>query len=264
AAALDQLTASVKSAAEHAKSVDASVAKARSEAEKNGEIVASAVSAMGEIEDSSKQITQVISVIDDIAFQTNLLALNAGVEAARAGESGKGFAVVASEVRALAQRSADAAKEISALIENSSRHVSQGTQLVGNAGEALTEIITQVNDISSMISQIATSAEEQAIGLNEINLGVNQLDQATQQNAAMVQDSIKRGDTLASATDRLNTLIRHFQVSSQVVKPIQMVEPSDALTNAIAQTHTKASATPTPMKKAVASAGSAQPDWEDF
>ncbi len=264
AAALDQLTASVKSAAEHAKSVDASVAKARSEAEKNGEIVASAVSAMGEIEESSQQITQVIGVIDDIAFQTNLLALNAGVEAARAGESGKGFAVVASEVRALAQRSADAAKEISGLIENSSRHVAQGTQLVGNAGEALTEIITQVNDISSMTSQIATSAEEQAIGLNEINLGVNQLDQATQQNAAMVQDSIKRGDTLASATDRLNTLIRHFQVSSQVVAPIQMAEPSDALTEAIAQTHTDAAPAPPPMKKAVVSAGAAQPDWEDF
>jgi methyl-accepting chemotaxis protein len=136
AAALDQLTASVKCAAEHTKSVDLSVNKARTEATKNGEIVAQAVAAMTAIAQSSHQITQVISVIDDIAFQTNLLALNAGVEAARAGDSGRGFAVVASEVRALAQRSADAAKEISGLIANSSRHVKKGTQLVGNAGDA--------------------------------------------------------------------------------------------------------------------------------
>ena len=212
AAALDQLTASVRSAAEHAKAVDTSVIKARSEATKNGEIVAQAVSAMNEIEQSSNQITQVISVIDDIAFQTNLLALNAGVEAARAGESGKGFAVVASEVRALAQRSAEAAKEISELIANSSKHVTQGTQLVGSAGAALSEIISQVNEISSMTSEIATSAEEQAIGLSEINIGVNQLDQVTQQNAAMVQESMTRGDTLGHEIDQLSTMITQFKV----------------------------------------------------
>lgn len=212
AAALDELTASVKSAAEHAKSVDSSVIRARTEATKNGEIVAQAVAAMSAIEQSSKQISQVIGVIDDIAFQTNLLALNAGVEAARAGESGRGFAVVASEVRALAQRSAEAAKEISGLIANSSRHVEQGTELVGNAGEALGEIITQVNDISSMTSQIATSAEEQAIGLSEINIGVNQLDQVTQQNAAMVQDQIMRGDMLSAETQKLSNLIKQFRI----------------------------------------------------
>lgn len=213
AAALDELTASVRSAAEHAKSVDDSVARARAEATRNGEIVADAVSAMGKIEHSSKQITQVIGVIDDIAFQTNLLALNAGVEAARAGESGRGFAVVASEVRALAQRSAEAAKEISGLIANSSQHVEQGTQLVGNAGEALSVIISQVNDISAMTSQIATSAQEQAIGLSEINIGVNQLDKVTQQNAAMVQDSILRGDALSAEADNLSELIGTFRVS---------------------------------------------------
>ena len=200
AAALDELTASVRSAAEHAKSVDISVNRARTEATKNGEIVAQAVAAMAAIEQSSNQITQVIGVIDDIAFQTNLLALNAGVEAARAGDSGRGFAVVASEVRALTQRSAEAAKEISGLIANSSRHVKQGTQLVGSAGEALSEIITQVNDIANMTSQIATSAEEQSIGLSEIIIGVNQLDQVTQQNAAMVQQSMSRGTTLTQAT----------------------------------------------------------------
>ncbi|PJI92109.1 methyl-accepting chemotaxis protein [Yoonia maricola] len=264
AAALDQLTASVKSAAEHAKAVDSSVTRARAEATRNGDIVARAVSAMGEIEESSKQISQVIGVIDDIAFQTNLLALNAGVEAARAGESGKGFAVVASEVRALAQRSADAAKEISGLIENSSRHVAQGTQLVGDAGEALSEIITQVNDISAMTSQIATSAEEQAIGLSEINTGVNQLDQATQQNAAMVEDSIKRGDTLASATERLNGLIRHFKTSAGSTAPLAAVDEPDALTKAIAKTHIKPTLHSPQPKLAAISPGGAQPNWEEF
>lgn len=259
AAALDQLTASVRSAAEHAKSVDTSVTKARTEAAKNGEIVAQAVSAMSAIEHSSKQITQVISVIDDIAFQTNLLALNAGVEAARAGESGKGFAVVASEVRALAQRSADAAKEIAGLIENSSRHVAQGTQLVGHAGDALSEIITQVNDIASMTSQIATSAEEQAIGLSEINVGVNQLDQVTQQNAAMVQESITRGDALATETSKLNALIGKFKMTSQRMTPAVPSDTADALRDAIARTHKPANTMSRP-----ASNVAAEPAWQDF
>lgn len=223
AAALDELTASVRSAAEHAKSVDTSVMKAREGAQKNGEVVSQAVAAMGEIETSSAQITRVIGVIDDIAFQTNLLALNAGVEAARAGESGKGFAVVASEVRALAQRSAEAAKEISALIANSSRHVQHGTALVGNAGEALQDIITQVNAIADMTGQIAASAEEQATGLSEINIGVTQLDQVTQKNAAMVHESLTRGQGLESESARLGQLIGRFRVtpprSEQAVPP---------------------------------------------
>jgi methyl-accepting chemotaxis protein len=265
AAALDELTASVKSAAEHAKAVDASVNRARTEATKNGEIVAQAVSAMSEIEQSSNQITQVIGVIDDIAFQTNLLALNAGVEAARAGESGKGFAVVASEVRALAQRSADAAKEISGLIANSSRHVQQGTQLVGNAGEALTEIITQVNDIANMTSQIATSAEEQSIGLSEINIGVNQLDQVTQQNAAMVQESMSRGASLATETNKLSRLIQQFRISSAQSATAGFMDLAADLEHAITDTH-HAPDRPTQMSpKRVASAGpSDQTVWENF
>lgn len=262
AAALDQLTASVRSAAEHAKAVDTSVDKARTEASRNGEIVAKAVSAMEEIEASSKQISQVISVIDDIAFQTNLLALNAGVEAARAGEFGKGFAVVASEVRALAQRSAEAAKEISGLIENSSRHVAQGTQLVGNAGEALSEIITQVNDISSMTSQIATSAEEQAIGLSEINIGVNQLDQVTQQNAAMVQESMTRGDALSNETNKLSALIAKFKITrprnAAASHPNRQLEEAIAQTNHAGERVTSAQ----PVRKT----GTAGTDsiWQDF
>lgn len=259
AAALDQLTASVRSAAEHAKSVDTSVTKARAEAAKNGEIVSQAVSAMRAIEQSSQQITQVISVIDDIAFQTNLLALNAGVEAARAGESGRGFAVVASEVRALAQRSADAAKEIAGLIENSSRHVAQGTQLVGHAGDALSEIITQVNEIATMTSQIATSAEEQAIGLSEINVGVNQLDQVTQKNAAMVQDAITRGDVLATETSNLKDLIGKFKMTSTRATPAVPYDAANALRDAIARTHM-----PTAGKPHMTAHAAAQPAWEDF
>ena len=264
AAALDELTASVRPAAEHAKAVDLSVNKARTEATKNGEIVAQAVSAMSEIEQSSNQITQVIGVIDDIAFQTNLLALNAGVEAARAGESGRGFAVVASEVRALAQRSADAAKEISGLIANSSRHVKQGTQLVGNAGEALTEIITQVNDISNMTSQIATSAEEQAIGLSEINIGVNQLDQVTQQNAAMVQESMSRGTSLAAETNKLTTLIQQFNIAPTQKAQVAFADTTAQLEHAISDTHQVRTQRPA-LPKRIATAGkSDQSVWEDF
>ena len=264
AAALDELTASVRSAAEHAKAVDTSVIRARSEATKNGEIVAQAVEAMNEIEDSSKQITQVISVIDDIAFQTNLLALNAGVEAARAGESGKGFAVVASEVRALAQRSAEAAKEISELIANSSRHVSKGTQLVGNAGDALSEIIAQVNDISSMTSQIATSAEEQAIGLSEINIGVNQLDQVTQQNAAMVQESMSRGDALVIETGNLDKLIGSFKIGNAAGQTRLAPPASAPLEHAIAQTQANPPEKTAVSASSVAGGAGADTIWEDF
>lgn len=264
AAALDELTASIRSAAEHTKSVDTSVKKARSEATKNGEIVAQAVNAMDEIEESSKQITQVIGVIDDIAFQTNLLALNAGVEAARAGDSGKGFAVVASEVRALAQRSAEAAKEISALIANSTRHVQQGTQLVGNAGEALSEIIAQVDAIALMTTEIATSAEEQSIGLSEINIGVNQLDQATQQNAAMVQESMSRGDALAQETSKLHDLVRQFRVSqgSRAIAP-----PTDRITtleDAITSTHVGKTTLPTSQPRTAGKGNASPAMWEDF
>ena len=264
AAALDELTASVRSAAEHAKSVDSSVKKARAEATKNGEIVAQAVSAMDEIKQSSKQITQVIGVIDDIAFQTNLLALNAGVEAARAGESGKGFAVVASEVRALAQRSAEAAKEISTLIANSSRHVQQGTQLVGNAGEALSEIITQVDDIASMTSEIATSAEEQSIGLSEINIGVNQLDQVTQQNAAMVQDSMSRGDALALETEKLGSLLRKFEISASQAIPPNIQNQAANLETAIANTHVDELDNYKPIRQTPHTGNAAEAIWEDF
>jgi methyl-accepting chemotaxis protein len=269
AAALDELTASVKQAADHAKSVDASVGKARHEAQRNGEVVAQAVSPMSEIEQSASKIARVIGVIDDIAFQTNLLALNAGVEAARAGESGRGFAVVASEVRALAQRSAEAAKEISALIANSSRHVEQGTALVGHAGEALGEIITQVNDIAQMTSQIAASAAEQATGLSEINIGVNQLDQVTQQNAAMVQDSLSRGEDLATETARLGSLMNRFAITGSGFSTQSSAIMSDTLARAIEGTVKKnlppsSKSAPEPTRPTKATGTEGKSFWEDF
>jgi methyl-accepting chemotaxis protein len=189
AAAIDQLTASVRSASELSALASKMVADAKQSAEKSGVVVRDAVKAMDEIADSSSKISKITSVIDEIAFQTNLLALNAGVEAARAGEAGRGFAVVASEVRALAQRSSEAAREIAELISASSSQVTRGVGLVGQAGRALEAIDGAVSEIHLRVTEIATSSREQATGLAEINLAVNQLDQVTQQNAAMFEET---------------------------------------------------------------------------
>jgi methyl-accepting chemotaxis protein len=190
--------------ATHARHV---VSTAKSDAEKGGGVVRQAISAMSGIEQSSRQIGQIIGVIDEIAFQTNLLALNAGVEAARAGDAGRGFAVVASEVRALAQRSAEAAKEIKSLISTSRSQVEQGVDLVAETGKALERIFAQVAEIDAIVSEIATSAQDQASGLQEVNTDVNQMDQVTQQNAAMVEESTAASHTLSLETEELTLLI---------------------------------------------------------
>jgi methyl-accepting chemotaxis protein len=210
-AALDQMTGSVRATASAARNVEAIVTKARSEADLSAEIVRKSVAAMQEIEGSSGQITQIIGVIDDIAFQTNLLALNAGVEAARAGEAGKGFAVVASEVRALAQRSSQAAKEIKALIATSSQQVESGVAQVGLTGDTLARIVTRVQEIATLVSEIAAAASEQATGLNEINTGMTQLDAVTQQNAGMVSQSETACSTMAAEATALQELIGLFR-----------------------------------------------------
>ncbi|ARE42255.1 Methyl-accepting chemotaxis protein I (serine chemoreceptor protein) [Rhodovulum sp. P5] len=212
AAALDELTTSVKTTADSAAKVEHVVRGARGDAEQSGEVVKQAVGAMSEIKDSSDGISQIIGVIDDIAFQTNLLALNAGVEAARAGEAGRGFAVVASEVRALAQRSSEAAREIKDLIDRSSSQVASGVGLVNRTGEALTDIVSRVTQISDMVSEIAVNAQEQSVGLGEINVGVTQLDQVTQQNAAMVEEATAAAATLRQETERLEHLISRFRL----------------------------------------------------
>jgi len=170
-----------------------------------------AVGAMHEIEQSARKIAQIIGVIDEIAFQTNLLALNAGVEAARAGDAGRGFAVVASEVRALAQRSASAAKEIKALISTSTDQVSVGVQLVGQTGQALDRIVTTIAEIHKLVADIATTAKEQASGLHEVNSAIDQMDQVTQQNASMVEESTAASFGLASESQQLAGLIARFK-----------------------------------------------------
>jgi len=213
AAALDEITATVNRTADGARQASRVVQTARNEAEASGAVVSDAVAAMTAIEQSSNQIGAIIGVIDEIAFQTNLLALNAGVEAARAGDAGRGFAVVASEVRALAQRSADAAKEIKTLITASGRQVEQGVALVGQTGQALGRIVAEVAEIDGLMSEISASAQEQATGLQQVNTAVNQMDQVTQQNAAMVEESTAASHSLAQEADVLAASVARFKVA---------------------------------------------------
>ncbi len=213
-AALDELTVAVRQTADGAKEASQRVSAVSNEATRSDAVVAQAIDAMSGIEQSSDEITKIISVIDEIAFQTNLLALNAGVEAARAGESGKGFAVVAQEVRELAQRSANAAKEIKDQISRSSGQVQNGVRLVGEAGEALKRISSQVKAASDEVSKIAHSAAEQDTTLRSISSSLNQLDAATQRNAAMAEETTASAETLAADTDELLGLIRSFKVGN--------------------------------------------------
>lgn len=217
AATLDQITATVKNTAQGATHAQEVVSSAKSDADASGEVVRQAIAAMGGIETSSRQIGQIIGVIDEIAFQTNLLALNAGVEAARAGDAGRGFAVVASEVRALAQRSAEAAKEIKGLISASTAQVTQGVELVGATGKALGRIVAQVAEIDLVVSKIAHSAQEQASALHQVNTALNQMDQVTQQNAAMVEQTTAAAHSLDQQSEELARLIGRFQLGNEAM-----------------------------------------------
>jgi len=212
AAALEQITATVVRSAENAFEAGDVVKAARTEAVEGQAVVGRAVTAMGEIERSSNEIGNIIGVIDEIAFQTNLLALNAGVEAARAGDAGRGFAVVASEVRALAQRSAEAAKEIKTLISASSRQVGEGVQLVGDTGEALKRIGGQIERVTSITGEIVASSQEQSSGLKQVNVAVAQMDQVTQQNAAMVEEATAASHSLAQDARELDRMMGQFSL----------------------------------------------------
>ncbi|WP_419909603.1 methyl-accepting chemotaxis protein [Hoeflea sp.] len=214
AAALDEITTTVRNSATAAEEAGQMVDDAKDGARKSGTIVKDAITAMQRIEQSSDKISQIIGVIDDIAFQTNLLALNAGVEAARAGDAGKGFAVVAQEVRELAQRSANAAKEIKDLITNSVTEVGDGVSLVSQTGEALEEIEQHVLKINDRVSAIVTSSREQTSGLQEINTAINQMDQVTQQNAAMVEETNAACQNLTAESGKLRGLVAAFDTGT--------------------------------------------------
>jgi len=214
AAALDQITATVQRSAEGARQAASVASQAHAEADRSGEVVRRAVAAMDGISRRSAEISDIVGVIDAIAFQTNLLALNAGVEAARAGDSGRGFAVVASEVRALAQRSAEAAKEIKTLIAASGAEVMQGVELVAETGRALETIAEQVNEMDALVAAIAASAQEQASGLGQVNQAVNQMDQVTQQNAAMVEQTTAAAANLKTEAEHLAELVGRFRTGA--------------------------------------------------
>ena len=217
AAALGEITTTVQSAVERADEARKMVSEAKVDADESGEIVEKVIKAMDEMEESSKKIGQIIGVIEDIAFQTNLLALNAGVEAARAGEAGKGFAVVAQEVRELAQRASNAAKEITTLIEASDGHVTSSVELVNKTGAVLNSIAGKVVDIDRHIDAIASSSREQSAGLQQINVAVSQMDQFTQQNAAMVEETTASTHSLAAELEGLSGQIARFELGSAVL-----------------------------------------------
>ncbi|MCA0928020.1 methyl-accepting chemotaxis protein [Ruegeria profundi] len=213
AAALEEITVSMRSSAEATAATNRTVSETRIHAEQGTDVVKNAIQKMQEIEESSSRISQIISVIDDIAFQTNLLALNAGVEAARAGESGRGFVVVASEVRSLAQKTTESANEIKTLINVSSAHVESGVALVDETGSALDRMVADIKRTSELTGDAASSAQEQSTGLSEINTGVVQLDQVTQQNAAMVEQTTAAAFSMQQEVSMLAELVGSFQVT---------------------------------------------------
>ena len=214
AASLEEITATLKSAAEHTRKASEFAAASRQVAEKGGSVVASTVQAMEEIDASSRRIADITGVIDSIAFQTNILALNAAVEAARAGEEGRGFAVVAAEVRSLAQRSAEAAKQIKQLTQDSAAKVRTGSALVGQSGATLNEIIESTQHLTGLIADIASASRQQSAGVDEVNGAIAQMEGLTQSNAAQTEEITATSDALAEQAEHLRGLVSHFKLTT--------------------------------------------------
>lgn len=263
AAAMHEITTTVRETAANAVKANGVVRDARTDAEQSGDVVRRAVDAMNGIERSSSEISDIISVIDGIAFQTNLLALNAGVEAARAGDAGRGFAVVASEVRALAQRSADAAKDVKSKITASAEQVDAGVTLVGQAGEALTRITGRIGEISELVSDIASAAEQQATGLQQVNIAAGEMDGVTQQNAAMVEEATAAARSLAEETEKMSRQIGRFRLASRTA-PSSAATVVHRLQSRAAQAGARIAASARSGRASLAPAAANEEDWSQF
>jgi methyl-accepting chemotaxis protein len=274
AASMEEITGTVKQNSTNAANANDLSSKANQVASDGGKVVEDAVAAMGSIEKSSQKISDIIGVIDEIAFQTNLLALNAAVEAARAGDAGKGFAVVASEVRSLAGRSASASKEIKTLINESAQQVRTGATLVNQAGDTLKNIVSSVKQVSGIVSEIANASREQATGIDEINTAITQMDEVTQQNAALVEENTAAAQSMVEQAQALEKLMSFFKLRDEdrVVTHTKAVVQSHAHTSAAASRPQKqmgVKATPHLAKAAIKSVngnghGKYDESWKEF
>ena len=270
ASSMEQLTVTVKQNADHAHQASKLAVSASEVAVKGGQVVSEVVGTMASINDSSKRIAEIIGVIDGIAFQTNILALNAAVEAARAGEQGRGFAVVASEVRNLAQRSAAAAKEIKALIDDSVEKVNAGTLLADKAGNTMNEVVTSVKRVTGIIGEIADASAEQTTGIEQVNQAIAAMDQATQQNAALVEEAAAAAASMRDHAGSLNRVLSSFVLGAEHTRPaapIHLIASNSAKPAAKAEAARRAHSVP-PVRAAAAAKRNTVPkpdvDWEEF